>query len=789
MLSTFISKFFQSKKGSNDEKKRKWEEVESQAAGALGVESNIEEENLHQKKKVKMISNSIISNMNDHIVPKSSLLSSTAVTVSLGDDGLSVPESRSSRKDTVSSTSKDQHSKDQQSNNQASVRKENQTTVSPDESVISNDQGSTLSAMRKEIQDGNATLKGSTEETRGDVESKTKSTPLYVARFQSHNKEGKYTMNERQEEESKSNVVSTPPTSPRKDMPSIEIMIDYWRFPDSNEDNVMEISDEEESGVSEGDRLKYVDRTNGRTFYATVEKVYSDNRHVDVTWNGRDDDGNVVFSENIDVSKFQRIASLSKDNVVEKPPRQQQQPRPRLRNRMRTTNQAITYTTKKENETLKTIAKQFGRDVTELVELNQSYYENISRGSLLYKNTKILIEPNVKTGGFDEGEELGFVFPCSICGKDHDTRMNRILKCCSPRCEVCVHMHCLNPKVQQFSKTWRCVRCEKSKDISEPLCSVCNVTDPKLLYVLSGGMWKHHKCQFKSVKRGKKRKSKKKSKKKKKKKQQLRRTQSLPVTSSSGGDAFDADNSDGGSLMEESQKEEEEEEEENVEAEIENTAVFKRNQNSIVRANVWEIIMGSRTDKICPVCGKNQINTETNGFQCAHIDYTRKKKPGCNLLDEIWNLVPSCAQWYVVLSLALSLSLSLSLSPSRSEPIQHSNGQCGQQNMFDFMAQFVMRRKEIKKLAYTKLLNHFEGGFSNNEHAPRLQDLLDHRLKDNKLDFASLVRDMYHVKTVDPETATSRNSYMSSLRIRGFLRLDEAEEKALWDAAQGRVIE
>ena len=504
MLSTFISKFFQSKKGSNDEKKRKWEEVESQAAGALGVESNIEEENLHQKKKVKMISNSIISNMNDHIVPKSSLLSSAAVTVSLGDDGLSVPESRSSRKDTVSSTSKDQHSKDQQSNNQASVRKENQTTVSPDESVISkdqhskdqqsndqasarkeiqitaspdesvisNDQGSTLSAMRREIQDGNATLKGSTEETRGDVESKTKSTPLYVARLQSHNKEGKYTMNERQEEESKSNVVSTPPTSPRKDMPSIEIMIDYWRFPDSNEDNVMEISDKEESDVSEGDRLKYVDRTNGRTFYATVEKVYSDNRHVDVTWNGRDDDGNVVFSENIDVSKFQRIASLSKDNVVEKPPRQQQQPRPRLRNRMRRTNQAITYTTKKENETLKTIAKQFGRDVTELVELNQSYYENISRGSLLYKNTKILIEPNVKTGGFDEGEELGFVFPCSICGKDHDTRMNRILKCCSPRCEVCVHMHCLNPKVQQFSKTWRCVRCEKSKDISEPLCSV-----------------------------------------------------------------------------------------------------------------------------------------------------------------------------------------------------------------------------------------------------------------------------------------------------------------------------
>ena len=178
-------------------------------------------------------------------------------------------------------------------------------------------------------------------------------------------------------------------------------------------------------------------------------------------------------------------------------------------------------------------------------------------------------------------------------------------------------------------------------------------------------MWKHHKCQFKSVKRGKKRKSKKKSK-KKKKKQQLRRTQSLPVTSSSGGDAFDADNSDGGSLMEESQKEEEEEEEENVEAEIENTAVFKRNQNSIVRANVWEIIMGSRTDKICPVCGKNQINTETNGFQCAHIDYTRKKKPGCNLLDEIWNLVPSCAQWYVVLSLSLSLSLSLPRALNRS---------------------------------------------------------------------------------------------------------------------------
>ena len=45
---------FQSKKGSNDEKKRKWEEVESQAAGALGVESNIQEENLHQKKKVKI---------------------------------------------------------------------------------------------------------------------------------------------------------------------------------------------------------------------------------------------------------------------------------------------------------------------------------------------------------------------------------------------------------------------------------------------------------------------------------------------------------------------------------------------------------------------------------------------------------------------------------------------------------------------------------------------------------------------------------------------------------------
>ena len=109
--------------------------------------------------------------------------------------------------------------------------------------------------------------------------------------------------------------------------------------------------------------------------------------------------------------------------------------------------------------------------------------------------------------------------------------------------------------------------------------------------------------------------------------------------------------------------------------------------------------------------------------------------------------------------------------------------------MFDFMAQFCTRRKEIKKLAYTKLLNHFEGGFSNNEHAPRLQDLLDHRLKDNKLDFASLVRDMYHAKTVDPETAASRNSFHKSLRIRGFLRLDEAEEKALWDAAQSRVIE
>ena len=531
MFNTFISigKFFvQSKKGT-DEKKRKWEEVESQAS-TLAVESNIEEENLHQKKKVKMITKSIMSNMNDQVVPKSSLLSSADVTVSLGDDGLPVPESRS-RKDTVSpresvsSTSddirsNDQHSNDQRSNDQVSVRKEIKITASPDESVISNDEGSTSSTMRKEIQDGDATLKGSTdetrgstEETRGDLESKTKSTPLSVSILQSHNKEGAYYMTEREELESKSNLVSTPPTSPRKDMPSIEIMIDYWRFPDSNEDNVMDISDEEV--ISKGDRLKYVDPTKGRTFYATVDKVSSDNRHVDVTWDGRDDDGNVEFSENLDVSKFQRIESFSKDKVVEKPPiQQQQQPRPRPRNRIRTTTQAITYTTKKENETLKTIAKQFGRDVTDLVKLNQSYYENISRGSLLYKNTKILIEPNVKTGGFDEGEELGFVFPCSICGKDHDSRMNRILKCSSPRCEACVHMHCLNPKVQQFSKTWRCVRCEKGKDISEPLCSVCNVTDPKLLYVLSGGMWKHHKCQFKSVKRGKKRKSKKKSKKK-----------------------------------------------------------------------------------------------------------------------------------------------------------------------------------------------------------------------------------------------------------------------------------
>ena len=47
---------------------------------------------------------------------------------------------------------------------------------------------------------------------------------------------------------------------------------------------------------------------------------------------------------------------------------------------------------------------------------------------------------------------------------------------------------------------------------------------------------------------------------------------------------------------------------------------------------------------------------------------------------------------------------------------------------------------------------------------------------------------MYHAKAVDPETATSRNSYHSSCNS-SFLRLDEAEEKALWDAAQSRVIE
>jgi hypothetical protein len=54
----------------------------------------------------------------------------------------------------------------------------------------------------------------------------------------------------------------------------------------------------------------------------------------------------------------------------------------------------------------------------------------------------------------------------------------------------------------------------------------------------------------------------------------------------------------------------------------------------LIRDNVWQVMMGKATQGDCPVCGGGPINKGDNaGFECAHIDPTRKMK---NLISCQW---------------------------------------------------------------------------------------------------------------------------------------------------------
>ena len=144
----------------------------------------------------------------------------------------------------------------------------------------------------------------------------------------------------------------------------------------------------------------------------------------------------------------------------------------------------------------------------------------------------------------------------------------------------------------------------------------------------------------------------------------------------------------------------------------------------LIRSNVWITIMGKAASGPCPICGGGPINFGNAGFECAHIDASRKK---ANLsIDEVWNLVPTCGQ---------------------------CNSNCRTQNMFDFMSTNLLYRQKIPRIAARKLYVHFAIGFDcvQRTDSPSVKDL-QRCIENGELNFQKLVREAYGCEYINPDS-------------------------------------
>ena len=352
-----------------------------------------------------------------------------------------------------------------------------------------------------------------------------------------------------------------------------------------------------------------------------------------------------------------------------------------------------------ENDTCVTICGSWyivgGAD--ELIRLNSPYYgTKLTKRTKFKAGTRLRINESVENPGADlleaaEDDEDDIV--CSKCLQGHSPKNNRIVLCDGPDCNIALHKICANLK--RLPRSFLCQPCENRKFVLNGVrpmeCAGCGSSQANDPWELRAGQWFHIKCVGNSfVKQKRKYRTKEKN-----------------------GEPCEDDKS---SILD-----------------IEGSFMTNREE---VRNDVWAIIMGAKLEGSCPVCGIGLIRKEKGGFDCAHVDYSRKRDDGSICRSDCWNLVPSCSQ---------------------------CNQMCGMRNMFDYMARRSTSRGLIRIIASKKLYCHLVQGYSS-ENAPSRRDLYNHVDNKGTLDFASFVADCYNTSHME--------DYQNGLSYRELLYLN-----------------
>jgi hypothetical protein len=298
----------------------------------------------------------------------------------------------------------------------------------------------------------------------------------------------------------------------------------------------------------------------------------------------------------------------------------------------------------------------------------------------------------VEADGDDEDDTV-----CSKCLQGHSPTNNPIICCDGPDCKIALHKICANlKKVPKRYEPWHCDPCEDRKFVHDGVrpmeCGGCGSSQANDPWEKRAGQWFHVKCIGSSFL---------------KQKRKYRTKEKIHAPH---------------------------EDEKSSILDIERSSMTNREE---VRNDVWTIIMGTKLEGSCPVCGTGLIRKEKGGFDCAHIDYTRKRDDGSICRSDCWNLVPSCSQ---------------------------CNQNCGMRNMFDYMARFSTSRGLIRMIACKKLYCHLVQGYSS-ENAPSRKDLYNHIDNRGTLDFASFVSESYNTNHM--EDSEQGLSYRNILYLSG----------------------
>ena len=353
-----------------------------------------------------------------------------------------------------------------------------------------------------------------------------------------------------------------------------------------------------------------------------------------------------------------------------------------------------------ENDTCVSICASWPIDggADELIRLNSPYNgTKVSKRTKFKAGTPLRIDESVENPGADlleddEDDEDDIV--CSKCLQGHSPKNNPIVLCDGPDCKVSLHKICANLK--RLPRSFLCEPCENRKFVLNGVrpmeCEGCGSSQANDPWEKRAGLWFHIKCVGSPfVKQKRKHRAKEKS--------------------------YEPCEDDKTSTLD-----------------IERNFMTNREE---VRNDVWTIVMGTKLEGSCPVCGTGLIRKEKGGFDCAHIDYSRKREDGSICRSDCWNLVPSCSQ---------------------------CNQNCGMRNMFDYMARFSTSRGLIRIIACKKLYCHLVQGYSS-ENAPSRKDLYNHIDNKGTLDFASFVAESYNTNQM--EDSESGLSYRELLHLSG----------------------